>query len=79
MKAGDVVTKVNGMLVSSPREISGIVRQAKKTVVFTVVRNRKEITLSVEVAWLRPRPFENNVSGKASCPGCSSLLPVLLA
>lgn len=50
LKAGDVVTKVNGMPVASPREISGIVRQSKKTVVFTVVRNKKEITLNVEIA-----------------------------
>jgi serine protease Do len=50
LKAGDVVTKVNGMPVASPREISGIVRQAKK-VVFTVVRNKKEMTLNVEMAW----------------------------
>ena len=53
LKAGDVVTKVNGMLVTSPREISGIVRQSKKMVVFTVVRNKKEITLNIEVAWNR--------------------------
>ena len=50
LKAGDVVIKVNGVPVSSPREISGIVRQAKKTVVFTVVRNKKEMTLNVEMA-----------------------------
>lgn len=50
LKAGDVVTKVNGMPVASPREISGIVRQSKKTVIFTVVRNKKEITLNVEIA-----------------------------
>lgn len=52
LKAGDVVIKVNGMPVASPREISGIVRQAKK-VVFTVVRNKKEVTLNVELAWNR--------------------------
>jgi len=59
LKAGDVVTKVNGMPVASPREISGIVRQAKKTVVFTVVRNKKEITLSLEIA-LAHSPFESD-------------------
>lgn len=54
LKAGDVVTRVNGMPVGSPREIAGIVRQAnKKTVVLTVVRNKKEMTLSVEIAWNR--------------------------
>jgi len=50
LKAGDVITKVNGMPVASAREISGIVRQAKKVVVFTVVRNKREITLNVELA-----------------------------
>lgn len=49
LKAGDIVTKVNGMPVANPREISGIVRQSKK-VVFTVIRNKKEITLNVELA-----------------------------
>ncbi len=58
LKAGDIVTKVNGMPVTSPREISGIVRQSKKTVIFTVVRNKKEMTLNLEVAMNRiPSPF----------------------
>lgn len=60
LKAGDVVTKVNGMPVASPREISGIVRLAKKTVVFTVVRNKKEMTLNVELAWNRLEPFDHD-------------------
>jgi serine protease Do len=51
LKAGDVVTKVNGTPVMSPREISGVVRSAgKKAVSFTVVRNKKEITLSIEIS-----------------------------
>ena len=50
LKAGDVVTKVNGMPVARPGEIAGIVRISKKAVVFTVVRNKKEITLNVEIA-----------------------------
>ena len=54
LKAGDVVTKVNGMPVASPREISGVVRQTnKKAVVFTVIRDKKEITLTIEIAWNR--------------------------
>jgi serine protease Do len=56
LKAGDVVIKVNGMPVSRPGEIVGIVHQSKK-VVFTVVRNRKEITLNVEIA-INNNPFE---------------------
>jgi S1-C subfamily serine protease len=59
LKAGDVVIKVNGMPVANPHEISGIVRQAKKAVVFTVVRNKKEITLNLEIA-LTHSPFEND-------------------
>jgi serine protease Do len=50
LKAGDVVTKVGGTPVSSPREISGMVRVAGRDVTFTVVRNHKEITLNVEIA-----------------------------
>jgi serine protease Do len=54
LKAGDVVTKVNGMPVASLREISAVVRQTnKKVVIFTVVRDKKEITLTVEIAWNR--------------------------
>ena len=52
LKAGDVVVKVNGTPVTSPREISGLVRAAGKgkTVSFTVVRNKREMSLNVEVA-----------------------------
>jgi len=57
LKAGDVIVKVNGMPVATPREISGAVRQSsRKTVVFTVVRNKKEITLSLEMACDFGRP-----------------------
>lgn len=45
LKAGDVVTKIDGMPVSNPREISALIRlQKKKTYSFTVVHNRKEVT-----------------------------------
>jgi serine protease Do len=51
IKAGDVVTKVNGTPVTSPREITGLVRSGRaKTASFTVVRNKKEITLDVDVS-----------------------------
>ncbi len=56
LKAGDVVTKVNGTPVTSPREITGLVRTSgKKELSFTVVRNKKEVTLKVEVAQLQDR------------------------
>jgi serine protease Do len=50
LKAGDVVTKVNGTPISSPREVSALLRSSRKTAIFTVTRNRKEITLNVEIA-----------------------------
>jgi len=56
LKAGDVVIKVNGMPVSRSGEIVGIVRLAKKAT-FTVIRNKKEITLNVEIA-RNSNPFE---------------------
>jgi serine protease Do len=49
LKAGDVVIKVNGIPVSRFGEITGIVLQTKKAT-FTVIRNKKEITLNVEMA-----------------------------
>jgi serine protease Do len=54
LKAGDVIVKVNGTPVMSPREITSMVRASrKKALVFTVVRNKKEMTLNVELAQLR--------------------------
>lgn len=52
LKAGDVVVKVNGTPVTNPREISGLVRASrnKKAIAFTVVRDKKEISLNVEIA-----------------------------
>jgi serine protease Do len=56
LKAGDIVIKVNGIPVSRPGEIAGIVRQTKKAT-FTVIRNKKEIALNVEIA-RNNNPFE---------------------
>ncbi|HZL55616.1 MAG TPA: PDZ domain-containing protein [Bryobacteraceae bacterium] len=50
LKAGDVIVKVSGTPVSNTREISGVLRALHKTATFTVVRNRKEITLNIEIA-----------------------------
>jgi serine protease Do len=52
LKAGDVVTKVNGTPVTSPREISFLIR-GKRSISFTVVRNKKEMALNVELAEVR--------------------------
>jgi serine protease Do len=56
LRAGDVVIKVNGMPVARFGEIVGIMRQAKK-VIFTVIRNKREVTLNVEIA-RNGNPFE---------------------
>jgi serine protease Do len=62
LKAGDVVVKVNGTPVTSPREIAGLVRMSgKKAIVFTVVRNKKEMTLNVEVSVNRQLTPEREV------------------
>jgi serine protease Do len=55
LKAGDVVIKVNGTPVMSPKEITGLVSNSRrKAFSFTVVRNKKEITLNVEIAENHP-------------------------
>lgn len=48
LRAGDVVTKVNGTPVTSPREISSLVHMARSgKVSLTVVRYKREQTLNV--------------------------------
>ena len=62
IKAGDVITKVDGEKVSTPGEVTGALRTAlpkKKTVPVAVVRNRQEMTLNVtieEAERLEPSP-----------------------
>jgi serine protease Do len=56
LKAGDVIVKINGEAVSSPRNISGYLRRSGKDVTVTIVRNHKELTLNVKVAMLEPAP-----------------------
>ncbi|MEP6715156.1 MAG: PDZ domain-containing protein [Terriglobia bacterium] len=50
LKAGDVIFKVSGTPVSSPREISGLVHYGHQAATFTVMRNHKEIVLNVQIA-----------------------------
>lgn len=50
LKAGDVIVKVGGTPVANTREITGVMRAMHKTATFTVVRNRKEIVLNIEIA-----------------------------
>jgi S1-C subfamily serine protease len=62
LKAGDIVTKVNGTPVTSPREILGLVRaKGAKMFSFTVVRNKKEISLNVEISEVRLPVIINDV------------------
>jgi serine protease Do len=59
LKAGDVVVKVNGTPVTTPREITALVRAGRnKAIAFTVVRNKKEVKLNVEIAEDRNGPVE---------------------
>jgi serine protease Do len=53
LKAGDVITKVDDTKVTAPREITSAIR-AKKTFPLTVVRNHKEMTVSVTLEESRP-------------------------
>ena len=49
LKAGDIVIKVAGTPVMSPREITGAVRASRGRIAFTVVRSKKETTLEVDM------------------------------
>ncbi len=51
VKAGDVITKVDGMAVTTPSELSTAVRtaNAKKTYAIELVRERKAVALTVTV------------------------------
>jgi len=49
LRAGDVITKIEDTLISTPQQISGALRAArnKSTVNVTIMRNKKEMSLSV--------------------------------
>jgi len=50
LKAGDVVTKVNAVTVTSPREVQALVRMSRrKTIQFGLVREKKEMSVDLEV------------------------------
>ncbi|MEI9971610.1 MAG: PDZ domain-containing protein [Ignavibacteriota bacterium] len=58
MKAGDVITRVEDTAISTPQQIGGTLRQVrgKTSVSITVVRSRREMTLTVTPdanAWYR--------------------------
>lgn len=49
LKAGDVITRVDGTTVSNPREVSSAIRTARsrKTAMLTLMRDHKEMAISV--------------------------------
>ena len=49
MKAGDVIAKVAGTAILGPREIAGAIRNAKGKVSIVIIRNKKEMTLDLDV------------------------------
>jgi S1-C subfamily serine protease len=49
LKAGDVIVRANEAVVDSPEELSRIVRSKDGKIDLKVVRDRKEITVSVEL------------------------------
>ena len=51
IKAGDVITKVDGSKVATPNELASAVRSAtsKKTFTVEVVREHKEMSLNVNI------------------------------
>jgi len=69
IKAGDVITKVNGQDVDSPGEISASLRgiEVGKTVPVIVVRNRSEMTLQVAVEGRGENEFGG--PGRVTRPG----------
>jgi len=50
LKAGDVITKIGGQAVSSPRNLGLYLRKSGRNVTLTVVRNHQELTLDVKLA-----------------------------
>jgi serine protease Do len=50
LKAGDVITKIEGQVVSTPRNVTPLLRKSGKNVNLTVMRNHKEITLNVKLS-----------------------------
>jgi serine protease Do len=60
LKAGDVITKVEGSKVGTPRDLSNEIRakRSQKTLTLTVVRERKEQAMSLTLEdepWSAPR------------------------
>ena len=58
LKAGDVLLKVNDEHVTSPRDVTNAIREArsagKKSIPVAVVRERRELTISVAIEAIQP-------------------------
>ena len=65
IKAGDVITKLDGMAVTTPSELSSAVRMAnaKKTYSIELMRDRKPVTVSVNVEERSERPVPRRACG----------------
>jgi serine protease Do len=71
LKAGDVITKIDGQAVSSPRNITPFLQKSGKNVTLTVVRNHKELTLNVKLS-------KNLMRFDECFPGAQPELPTVL-
>ena len=73
IKAGDVIMKIDGTAVTSPREISSVVRSlrgTKRTVAVVLVRERKEMTVTVpleDTDSAAPRPVRATLVDYGDC------------
>ena len=75
LKAGDVVTRVNGTPVTSPREITGLVRiSGKKELSFTVVRNKKEMIAESRSCAKSGSPATGATRSSLTRPGLTGLV-----
>ncbi len=65
IKAGDVITKVDGASVASPNDVTRSIRQAKtkKTFPVTLMRDKRETTVSVTIEDNEDRSFEHRMEG----------------
>ena len=66
LKAGDVITRVDGTAVTSPREIGSLMRasRGKQMTAVTVFRARKELTIEVK----RTEPSQRGMLDPAAAP-----------
>lgn len=66
LKAGDVITKVDGASMASPNDVTRAIRQAKtkKTFPVTLMRDKRETTVNVTIDDNEDRSFERRLQGE---------------